>query len=217
MKNYLFYVMLALAFTSCTAIRKTSSAPSGENPAASRDPQFLESISTQNARVAGPKAVMPARKVPENNTFDDAAIEFANPLQFKYAILMNLPVEQVANKKLIDFLEEWYGTPYQFGGTDHDGIDCSAFTCAMGSSVFGYSLPRNSREQYQYCKRISADEMLPGDLVFFSTRGRISHVGVYLGNNKFAHASTSSGVMISDLDEEYFKKRWAGAGRVEGD
>jgi cell wall-associated NlpC family hydrolase len=79
------------------------------------------------------------------------------------------------------------------------------------------NLPRKSEDQYLTCTKIKKKKLRQGDLVFFKTRGSkggISHVGVYLCNNKFVHAATSSGVMISDLDEDYYKARFVGAGRV---
>ena len=127
---------------------------------------------------------------------------------------MNQPVESVGNEKLFVFLDDWFGIPYRYGGSTRKGIDCSAFACQLMSSVYAVSMPRTSRDQYDNCQRISKKNLHEGDLVFFNTTGRISHVGVYIGNNKFAHASTSSGVTISDLDDYYFLKRYAGAGRI---
>ncbi len=95
------------------------------------------------------------------------------------------------------------------------GIDCSAFTCLFMDSVYGISLPRTARSQYTTGTHINKSQLKQGDLVFFNTTGGISHVGVYLNNNKFVHASTSSGVMISDLDDLYFKKRYVGCRRVK--
>ncbi|HEY8398082.1 MAG TPA: NlpC/P60 family protein, partial [Flavihumibacter sp.] len=112
------------------------------------------------------------------------------------------------------FIEEWWGTRYRYGGNTKQGIDCSAFTCNLASSVFGKQLPRTARQQFDAAQKIPAEYLQEGDLVFFNTRGGISHVGVYLRNNKFVHASTSGGVMISDLNEEYFRKRFVGAGRL---
>lgn len=81
-------------------------------------------------------------------------------------------------------------------------------------SVYDVSLPRTARSQYYMGTRIRRNQLTQGDLVFFNTTGGISHVGVYLANNKFVHASASSGVMISDLEDVYFKRRYAGAARV---
>ena len=127
---------------------------------------------------------------------------------------MEEEVETVTNDKLIAFLENWYGTPYKYGGDKRTGVDCSAFTCLMMDTVYNVSLPRTSREQYAAGKRIAKSDLAQGDLVFFNTTGGISHVGVYLNNSKFIHASTSSGVMISDLEDAYFKKRYVGATRL---
>ena len=82
-------------------------------------------------------------------------------------------------------------------------------------SVYNITLPRTAKNQYNSSTKVRKQDLKQGDLVFFNTTGGISHVGVYLGNNKFVHASASSGVMISDLDEAYFKRRYIGAARVK--
>lgn len=143
-------------------------------------------------------------------------VETASPLQLKYAVLLNAEVESLPNENLLTEVEDWYGTRYRHGGSTKKGIDCSAFTMTVYEKAYCYSLPRTSREQYSLCRKIAADELQEGDLVFFSIRGRgVSHVGIYLGNNKFIHASVSNGVMVSDLTETYYSRRFLGAGRVE--
>ncbi|MFN5423290.1 MAG: C40 family peptidase, partial [bacterium] len=84
----------------------------------------------------------------------------------------------------------------------------------LASETFGIKLPRTSQEQANQCIEISKDQLKEGDLVFFKTGRGISHVGLYLSNNKFVHASTSAGVVISDLNELYWDKRFVKAGRV---
>lgn len=153
-------------------------------------------------------------KSEEANLVDNFAIESMNALQFKYAILLNLPVESILNSRLLLFLDNWYGTPYRYGGTSRKGIDCSAFVNYFMAAVYGVTIPRNSKDQYNAAKKIKKKQLEEGDLIFFNTRGGISHVGVYVSNNKFAHASTSSGVTLSDLDDDYFAKRYIGSGRV---
>lgn len=140
-------------------------------------------------------------------------IESLSGLQIKYAISLDIPVEAVMNGDLLNYLEEWYGTPYRYGGNTKRGIDCSAFTSGLLSAVFGIKIPRTVKEQYDSSEPVSLDVLETGDLVFFDTGKGISHVGVYLANYRFIHASTSHGVMISDLNEEYFYKKFLGARR----
>lgn len=144
-------------------------------------------------------------------------IEALSTLRFKYAILLDAAVEDLTDARLLEFMEDWYGTRYRLGGSDKSGIDCSAFVQLFMTSMYGLSISRTCREQYADTRRIKKSQLQEGDLVFFKTRGKsISHVGIYLRNNKFIHASTSSGVMISDLNEDYFDARYAGAGRIPG-
>ena len=142
------------------------------------------------------------------------SIETFSATQFKYAMMMDVEVEAVSDALLYNFINEWYGTRYRMGGTTKKGIDCSAFTGTLLSSIYGLSIPRTAREQYKICEQINKDELMTGDLVFFNTCGGISHVGVFLTNNRFVHASSSKGIMISSLDDTYFSKRFIGGGRV---
>ena len=135
--------------------------------------------------------------------------------QVKYAVLLNTPAEEVKNTKMFEFIDDWYGTPYRLGGTTKKGVDCSAFSQFLFASVYGLNIPRTAREQYNLTNRISRTELKEGDLIFFNTRGGVSHVGVYLQNNKFVHASTSGGVMISDIFDEYWARKFVGVGRLK--
>jgi lipoprotein Spr len=116
---------------------------------------------------------------------------------------------------MFEFIDNWYGTKYQLGGTTKKGIDCSAFSQYLFDDVYGINLPRTAREQYKITNRISRTELKEGDLIFFNTRGGVSHVGVYLQNNKFVHASASEGVAISDIFDSYWVRRFIGVGRLK--
>ena len=145
------------------------------------------------------------------------ATEFCSSLQFKYAQLLNRNVELVTNTSLIGFIDEWWGTKYRYGGTTKKGIDCSSFTGLLMGSVFGFTLPRTARQQYEFCSKLKKDDMLEGDLVFFDTRGGVSHVGIYLGDGYFVHSSSSAGVTINSLNENYYSSKFIGGGRIEND
>lgn len=123
-----------------------------------------------------------------------------------------------ANPILYNYLDKWLGTPYRYGGFSFKGIDCSGFTKLIYENVYGVSIARSAIEIVKYVQRLSSDdELKEGDLVFFKTRNnRISHVGVYLGNNKFIHASTQQGVVVSSLESTYYKRTFVFAGRILG-
>ena len=145
------------------------------------------------------------------------ATEFCSSLQFKYSQLLNRNVEIVTNTSLIGFIDDWWGTKYRYGGTNKKGVDCSSFTGLLMGSVFGFALPRTAKQQYSVCSKLSKDDMLEGDLVFFNTRGGVSHVGVYLGNGYFVHSSSSAGVTINSLNESYYSRKFIGGGRIENE
>ena len=116
--------------------------------------------------------------------------------------------------KLYDFIYDWIGKPYRFGGESKRGIDCSAFARELYSRVMGQYLPRNSRQQFKYVQTINKEELQTGDLVFFKIKTRdISHVGVYLSDNKFIQSS-KSGVNIASLENSYWKRYYYKAGRL---
>ena len=146
----------------------------------------------------------------------NATVESASSVQLKYAVLMDTEVESLPAKALLENVDEWYGVRYRTGGNSKSGVDCSGFTVAVYLAAYGIALPRVSRDQYRISRKISTTELQEGDLVFFNTRGSgVSHVGVYLGNNKFIHASVSRGVMVSGLFEPYYIQRYIGAGRID--
>lgn len=110
----------------------------------------------------------------------------------------------------------WIGTPYCYGGNSKSGIDCSGLTSQLYQSVYQISIPRTSADQYKQSNKVSKSRLEPGDLVFFKIKkSHVDHVGVYIGNNEFIHASSSRGVVISNLDQSYYSKHFVGGGRYK--
>ncbi|WP_212005355.1 C40 family peptidase [Chitinophaga sp. HK235] len=209
----------AMALGSCSTIKKTT-ASRNNTPTVSegRRITFIDGISTPGRHTSSSYSNSNSRdiSISKHITYGSANLENAQGWQFKYAQLLDVPVENVLNHSLYKFIEDWMGTPYRMGGKTRDGIDCSGFVNMLVNTVFQFALTGNSVELYNKVRqRLSTRDLHEGDLVFFKIHHRrISHVGIYLENDKFVHASTSSGVMISDLKEPYWKKYFAGGGRL---
>ena len=234
-KNSFLLVAIVILLASCSSLKplqfnsnKQAAAPENTTSTSKKQVQFLDEISVTPA----PTAKVEVKDEPElkkesttskNNTnyptygvaTKQTAIENATDLQLKYSVMLNTEVELLQNTTLLAKMDEWYGTRYRMGGTTKKGVDCSALVQAIFLGAYAVSLPRTAREQYQVSRRISRTELKEGDLLFFNTTGGISHVGIYLQNNKFIHASASKGVTISDLFDPYYVRRFVGAGRVE--
>ncbi|MBP5366276.1 MAG: C40 family peptidase [Bacteroidales bacterium] len=124
------------------------------------------------------------------------------------------------NKALYAEIAEWLGTPYRYGGNSKSGVDCSGFVYAVYKAVYGRTLTRQSAGMLTNdCKAISKGELREGDLIFFRTDGKKSstpnHVAIYLKDNKFAHASSSKGVVVANLTSDYYVKTYLTGGRVK--
>src|ERR1700754_525585 len=128
--------------------------------------------------------------------------------------IMGVAMSATSNMKLFHFVYDWIGTPYRFGGSSRKGIDCSAFTKELYSQVFNMDIRRNSRDIFSMVSPVGKDDLKEGDLVFFKIHSRsITHIGIYLGDNRFAHASLK-GVAISSLDAAYYSRYFYKGGRV---
>jgi lipoprotein Spr len=146
---------------------------------------------------------------------DDKAPDEQESLAKDYlSQIMGVALSATSNMKLFHFVYDWIGTPYRFGGSSRRGIDCSAFTKELYSQVFNMDIERSSRDIFSMVSPVKRDDLKEGDLVFFKIHSRrISHVGIYLGNNRFAHAS-SKGVAISSLDDAYYRRYFYRGGRM---
>ncbi|WP_240353230.1 C40 family peptidase [Cohnella algarum] len=122
-----------------------------------------------------------------------------------------------SQSKLDNAINEVLGTPYKWGGTTVKGFDCSGFILYIFNQ-FNTELPRTSKDQSQIGTKVEKEDLRPGDMVFFNTDGKgVSHAGIYIGEGKFAHSSSSKGVSISKLSDSYYEKRYVTARRVVSD
>ena len=134
----------------------------------------------------------------------------------RYAALLNVKEKDLNNEKLYRFIDSWMGVPHRSGGMDKKGVDCSGFTTLLEKEIYDKTLPRTAKSMAETVKRKYEQDLEEGDLVFFDFEGqKFSHVGVYLHNNKFVHASTSKGVIISDMKDPWYYKYFSRAGSVK--
>ncbi|MBA2612705.1 MAG: C40 family peptidase [Bacteroidetes bacterium] len=129
---------------------------------------------------------------------------------------MGLSNKEVKESKLYSFISDWYGTPYKYGGCEKTGIDCSCFTINLFEKVYSKKIPRTAGEIYKECDKLKIEKAEEGDLIFFKINSNsITHVGVYLRDNKFVHASTTRGVLVNSLTETYYQKYFYSAGKLK--
>ncbi|MFZ1977122.1 MAG: C40 family peptidase, partial [Bacteroidota bacterium] len=121
----------------------------------------------------------------------------------------NAAIKPLDQSKMMREISKYMGVPYVHGGASTDGMDCSGYTMTVYRDAVGVQLPRTSSEQSKLGGHVDLQDLKFGDLVFFNTTGEsASHVGIYLGDDLFAHASVSLGVTISSLQSSYFKERY---------
>ena len=227
-KSYINLILLVLVVSSCNTVRKiVNKDQSAKKPVtkvySNEKREFINGIEVTLGTVTTTKhkttstATTGKKKATSsgNNPPSKAELEKANWLQIKYAIVMDMPAEELTNIPLLEMMDKWWGTRYCIGGSTMNCIDCSAFTQVIMREVYNTILPRTAQEQFNLMQPIAIDELQEGDLVFFNTGGRgISHVGIYIQNNKFLHASTSQGVTITDLNDKYWNPKFRGGGRM---
>ncbi len=131
---------------------------------------------------------------------------------------LGCPISREDNISLLHEVASWLGVTYKYAGSDRNGTDCSGLVYNIYNNIYGIKLDRTSQGQYEHnCKKISLNKIRQGDLVFFAINSThmINHVGLYIKNGKFVHASTQKGVILSDLEEPYYKKYFYSVGRVK--
>lgn len=127
----------------------------------------------------------------------------------------NPAIRPLDQSKMMREISRYMGVPYVYGGTSAQGLDCSGYTMLVYKNAVGKLLPRSAAEQAKVGRVVKFEDLKFGDLVFFNTTGeQYSHVGIYLGDDLFAHASVTLGVTISSLQSSYYEKRYVGARRV---
>jgi len=140
--------------------------------------------------------------------------------QTKAPIYAKVPPKSTSQKtsstlnKIYAEYRQWKGTPYKYGGVTKNGIDCSGFVLQTYKKLFNIHLPRSTKYQVKEGKRVYLNQLRAGDLVFFKTGWNVRHVGIYLEKGKFAHASSSKGVVISTMYSGYWKKNYWQARRL---
>lgn len=133
----------------------------------------------------------------------------------KYANILGVSKSELKNQRLYSFIDDWYGTKYKYGGVSKSGVDCSGFCNVLYREVYNKGMKRRTSDIVKDINKVSKGSLREGDLVFFNiSKKKNAHVGVYLTNNKFVHASTSKGVLISSLDNPYYKKAYNKGGRL---
>lgn len=209
--------LLMLTTLSATAQKRIASNDRVKKPAATA-PTFMDHVVIENNTEVTNTTTTPTKKYKVENTNTARIVPEEETADAKQVAKNRIDKEKNSgNTSLYSFIDDWYGVRYLYGGTTKKGIDCSAFSRTLLENVYGSRLKRTAAEQFQETDYVSHQKNLKeGDLVFFKIRTKhISHVGVYLEDGKFVHASRSKGIVISDLNDAYWSRYYVGGGKVK--
>jgi len=213
-------ILISLLLFNCSSV--TQSQRYREKPKEESEPPTKTVRFTSDDRTKNDTSDSYKDPVSTANEFDETPVEEytvdkkAFVKKYKNLKQLNLPLTK--REKILFEIVNYLDSPYLYGGNTKGGIDCSAFTSNVFEKALNYNLPRTASQQYINGQEIfSFSNLKFGDLVFFNTSKSSfpGHVGIYLGNDLFAHASVSHGVTISNIQDRYYKEKYVGARRVE--
>lgn len=219
--KFLFIGLICiLTFSGCSA--SSSSQRYGQTKSKSEEPSKSPRYGKTENSKSKHSEILVLNDLPDTTQieFDEAPVEDVAVDKSKFVAnydkLKNFNVALTPREKMLFEVIKYLDTPYKYGGNTEKGIDCSAFTKTIYEASLTLELPRSAREQYSIGDEIDQGELKFGDLVFFNTTKRSfpGHVGIYLGDDQFVHASRKLGVTVSSLESTYYKKRYVGAKRV---
>lgn len=202
MKRIIYIIITLVLLSSCSTLKKLAE-PSSPSTA-TRKPISSIRVSGDRVNVA---------------TSGTSSSEVSMSELARAGRKLGFDVERSDDSRLMTQAASWIGVPYRSGGADRNGVDCSGLVYCLYNSVYSRRIERCSSYDmfHKYCTPVNASQLKQGDLVFFTTDnsgGRIGHSGIYLKNGKFIHASSSKGVIISNLNEQYWSKHWFAGGKV---
>jgi lipoprotein Spr/probable lipoprotein NlpC len=226
-----FFVLFSLvALTACGALPKASApaarpaaapklaAPKIEDAALTAPADSGENRPPAERPVAAPKA-FPADSPadPDRMSQDEDGLTAMDMVMLaEISEKLDIPLDGSENLELLAAIESWMGTPYRYGGCTRFGVDCSCLVKSLYEEVFDMDLVRTSRDMFDTLPPVAPEEIREGDILIFRARRgrRIGHVGLYLKDGKFVHASRRHGVAIAEMENAYFRKRFVAARRV---
>jgi probable lipoprotein NlpC len=204
----LLFIGAVVTLSACSAIKRTI-APQASAPV----------VQNSNIPDAPSKSIMinsvPLKEVLKHRQ-PYMLVPPVDSIAQKYAAILGVKKNEIQNGRLYDFINQWRGTPYRFGGLARDGVDCSGFVYLLQQQVYDIGdMPRSTDLQINYITHKTENELKEGDLVFFDFDGKqFSHVGIYLLNGYVVHASSSKGVIIVKLRSPALYKYFSRAGSV---
>ena len=135
---------------------------------------------------------------------------------FIYSNMLGYNITYIINPRLYQNIGEWLGTPYKYSGSKKAGVDCSGLVSVLYKECYNMELEGCASDLFKKSEPIKRSELREGDLVFFKIKKkRISHVGIYLEQNRFVHTSLQNGVIVSNLEDPYYKKYFFKGGRIK--
>jgi murein DD-endopeptidase / murein LD-carboxypeptidase len=203
----LFIIVIPLLLDSCHSTKRAArkELKAEEARAKENNTQTVEGTAASGKKPRKAKQPQSASETPVKG----------NAIADKYANLLGVSKRDITNYELYKFIDAWYATPYKYAGRTHAGVDCSDLASLLFQQVFDISISGNVTDIYKRCEPIKQSELKEGDLIFFKINSKsLSHVGIFLQNHKFVHASVHSGVVIDDLGEDYYRRYYWGAGRL---
>lgn len=135
---------------------------------------------------------------------------------FQYSNRLGYTITYINNPRLFQKVSEWMGVPYKYSGSSRKGIDCSGLVCEVVRSCYDITITGSANDLFRTVEPLKKSDLREGDLVFFKIqKSRISHVGIYLGQNRFVHASLQKGVIVSHLEDPYYERYFYKGGRIK--